>query len=55
MADHIRRPTTVAAHINKMDHSSRSHKSNNYGTHHGTVLLLLKFDLTYDDLPTSDL
>ena len=38
-----------------MDYISRSHRSNNHGTLHGTVSLLLKFALTYDDLSTSDL
>ena len=35
--------------------NSRSHRSNNHGTLHGTVSLLFKFALTYDDLSASDL
>ena len=33
----------------------RNELCNNYGTLHGTVSLLLKFDLIYDDLSRSDL
>ena len=36
-----------------MDYHSRS--NNNHGTLHGTVSLLLKLALTYDDLSASDL
>jgi len=38
-----------------MDNISRSHRSNNYGTLHGTVSLLLELALIYDDSSTSDL
>ena len=41
-------------HSHKKDYHSRSHRSNNHGTLHGTVSLLFKLALTYDDLPASD-
>ena len=38
-----------------MDNISRSHKSNNHDTFHGTVSIHFKFALIHDYLLTSDL